>query len=80
MGAVQGHTGGAAWSKHHVQRGRRPVHDEVPADLLLRCLVSPSTQSCTPVWLESGVASRAVLDVRGVAQVSVITRVLVQIF
>ena len=35
LGALQGHRGGAAWSKHHVQRGRRPVHDEVPANLLL---------------------------------------------
>jgi hypothetical protein len=43
----------------------------VPADLFLRYGVSPASQSCTPVWLETGVASKAILDVRGVAQVSV---------
>lgn len=29
--------GGPAWTEHDVQRGRGPLHDEVSADLLLRC-------------------------------------------
>jgi hypothetical protein len=43
----------------------------MPTDLFLRYGVSPASQSCTLVWLETGVASKAIFDVGGVAQVSV---------
>ena len=71
MAAIHGGEAGPPTVKLHVPCGRGHVHDvELPIDLLLCCGVPPFAQSCTTVWVATGVACASDVDVCGIAQVS----------
>ena len=74
MAAVHGGEAGPPTVKLHVPCGRGHVHDvELPIDLLLCCGVPLAAQSCTTVWVATGVACASDVVVCGIAQVAMQT-------